>query len=95
MVFTAVAVPDRISIVIVGRQLKRVAVTPLKQLESRLKPIAEGRFKHLQPPSNDREFVTFTDAFNRMLKELEIRQKRMLQSEKLASSGNSCIRCGT
>ena len=76
-----------ISILIVGRQLKRVVVNPLKQLESRLMPIARGHFKHLQPPSNDREFVTFTDAFNRMLKELEIRQKRMLQSEKLASLG--------
>ena len=76
-----------ISIYVVGRHLKRVAVTPLKQLESRLMPIAEGRFNHLQPPSNDREFITFTNAFNRMLKELEIRQKRMLQSEKLASLG--------
>ena len=76
-----------VSIYIVGRQLKRVAVTPLKQLESRLMPIARGHFKHLEPPSADREFITFTDAFNRMLKELELRQKRMLQSEKLASLG--------
>jgi len=76
-----------VSIYIVGRQLKRVAVTPLKQLESRLMSIARGRFKHLEPPSADREFITFTDAFNRMLKELEVRQKRMLQSEKLASLG--------
>ena len=76
-----------LSIYIVGRKLKRVAVTPLKQLESRLMPIAEGRFNHLDTPSNDREFITFTNAFNRMLKELEIRQKRMLQSEKLASLG--------
>jgi len=49
--------------------------------------IAKGRSNHLEPPSSDREFITFTDAFNRMLKELEIRQKRMLQSEKLASLG--------
>lgn len=49
--------------------------------------IAKGRFNHLEPPSNDREFITLTNAFNRMLKELEIRQKRMLQSEKLASLG--------
>ncbi|MBW9261491.1 MAG: hypothetical protein K1566_03570 [Candidatus Thiodiazotropha sp. (ex. Lucinisca nassula)] len=76
-----------LSIYLVGRQLKRVALTPLKKLESRLKPIAEGRFNHLQPPSSDREFMAFTDAFNRMLKELEIRQRRMLQSEKLASLG--------
>ncbi|WP_456407386.1 sensor histidine kinase [Thiolapillus sp.] len=76
-----------LSIYLVGWQLKRVVVKPLKQLESRLTPIAQGRFNHLRPPSEDREFVTFTDALNRMLKELEIRQKRMLQSEKLASLG--------
>ncbi|QYZ65235.1 MAG: hypothetical protein OI74_07955 [Gammaproteobacteria bacterium (ex Lamellibrachia satsuma)] len=76
-----------LAIYLVGRQLKRVALTPFKKLESRLKPIAEGRFNHLQPPSSDREFMTFTDAFNQMLKELEIRQRRMLQSEKLASLG--------
>ncbi|MCP5406785.1 MAG: HAMP domain-containing histidine kinase [Chromatiaceae bacterium] len=76
-----------LSIFIVGRQLKRVAVTPLKQLESHLMPIAKGEFNHLNPPSDDREFVAFTDAFNRMLNELKIRQKRLLQSEKLASLG--------
>lgn len=75
------------SIYIVGRQLKRVAVTPLMQLESRLMPIAKGDFNNLTPPSTDREFVAFTDAFNRMLNELKIRQRRMLQSEKLASLG--------
>jgi len=76
-----------LSIYLVGRQLKKVVVTPIKELEKRLKPIAEGRFKRLSPPSADREFITFTEAFNRMLKELEIRQKAMLQSEKLASLG--------
>jgi len=75
------------SIYIVGRRLQRVAVTPLMQLESRLMPIAKGDFNNLTPPSTDREFVAFTDAFNRMLNELKIRQRRMLQSEKLASLG--------
>ena len=76
-----------LTVYIIGRRLRRVALTPLKLLESRMAPIAEGRFKYLKPPSNDREFITFTNAFNKMLKELEIRQKRMLQSEKLASLG--------
>lgn len=76
-----------LSIYLVGRQLKRVVVTPLKQLESHLMPIAKGDFNHLNPPSADREFIAFTDAFNRMLNELKIRQKRMMQSEKLASLG--------
>lgn len=76
-----------LAIFVVGRQLKQVVLTPLKKLESRMKPIAEGRFDSMHSPSRDREFITFTDAFNRMLKELEIRQRRMLQSEKLASLG--------
>jgi signal transduction histidine kinase len=76
-----------LAIYLVGRQLKHQAVTPLMQLESRLLSIAKGDFNQLEPPSLDREFLTFTDAFNRMLKELQIRQKRMLQSEKLASLG--------
>jgi signal transduction histidine kinase len=76
-----------LAIYLVGRQLKQVVLIPLKKLESRLKPIADGRFNQLEPPSDDREFVTFTDAFNRMLKELEVRQRRMMQSEKLASLG--------
>jgi signal transduction histidine kinase len=76
-----------LSIYFIGRQMNRVAVMPLKQLEASLMPIAEGQFDHLDTPSGDREFIAFTNAFNRMLKELEIRQKRMLQSEKLASLG--------
>ena len=76
-----------LSIYVVGRQLRRVVVTPIQQMESSMMPIARGSFDHLDPPSSDREFVTFTNAFNRMLKELETHQKRMLQSEKLASLG--------
>ena len=76
-----------LSIYIVGHQLKRVVVTPLQQLESRLDKIGKGQLKHLQAPSNDREFITFTRTINRMLKQLEVNQKRILQSEKLASLG--------
>lgn len=76
-----------LSIYTVGQQLKRVVVRPIKQLESSLMSIARGRFDRLEPPSGDREFVTFTDAFNRMLRDLEIHRKRTLQSEKLASLG--------
>jgi len=76
-----------LAIHVVGRRLMRMVVSPIQQLESRLMPLAEGHFDRLQPPSQDREFLTFTKAFNRMLKELEVRQKRMLQSEKLASLG--------
>lgn len=76
-----------VAIFIVGRQLRRVAVRPLRAMEQSMAPIADGSFDHLTPPSLDREFLTLTSAFNRMLRELEIRRKRMLQSDKLASLG--------
>jgi len=76
-----------LSIFIVGRKLRRAVVNPLRQLESGLALIAEGRFDRLDTPSGDREFIAFTEAFNRMLKELEVRRRRLLQSEKLASLG--------
>lgn len=76
-----------LAIYIVGHQLRRVALTPLKLLESRLSSIASGELNHIDPPSHDREFVTFTNVFNKMLKELETHQKRTLQSEKLAALG--------
>jgi len=76
-----------VAVFLVGRHLARAVVTPLRRLELSLAPIAEGRFDHLEAGTRDREFVAFTDAFNRMLRELDMRRRRMLQSEKLASLG--------
>lgn len=72
---------------LVGRHLASAVVTPLRRLELNLAPIAAGRFDHLEATSRDREFVAFTEALNRMLRELDTRRRRMLQSEKLASMG--------
>ncbi len=71
----------------VGRWVAGSLVTPLRRLERDLAPIAAGRFRELRPPSQDRELVSFTDAFNRMLAELEDRRRQLLHSEKLASLG--------
>lgn len=62
-------------------------VRPLRRLETDLAPIAAGRFQRLPAPSRDREFRSLAEAFNRMLLELENRQRRLVQSEKLASLG--------
>ncbi len=72
---------------LVGRHLALAVVTPLRRLELNLAPIAAGRFDHLEAGSSDREFVAFAEAFNRMLRELDTRRRRMHQSEKLASLG--------
>jgi signal transduction histidine kinase len=56
-------------------------------MEDNVAAISAGRRDTLPLPSQDREIVSITLAFNQMLKELEVRQKHLLRSEKLASLG--------
>lgn len=70
-----------------GQILYRVVGRPLRQLEQQLAPLAQGRFSAFSMVSQDREIISFTQALNRMLGELEMRRRQVLQSEKLASLG--------
>jgi len=70
-----------------GQALSRRISQPLQQMEDNVAAISAGRRDTLPPPSQDREIVSITLAFNQMLKELEVRQKHLLRSEKLASLG--------
>src|SRR4030043_1668740 len=71
----------------VGQILSRMIVKPLKSLEEKMRQIAEGKLETVAMDSHDREIVSLTDAFNKMLKELDLRQKHLVQREKLASLG--------
>jgi two-component system NtrC family sensor kinase len=73
--------------IVVGQIISRMIVKPLKSLEEKMRQIAEGKLETVTMNSHDREFVSLTNAFNKMLKELDIRQKHLVQSEKLASLG--------
>ncbi len=70
-----------------GQVLYRVVGRPLRQLEDQLEPLAQGRYRAFTMVSRDREIVSFTQALNHMLEELESRRRLMLQSEKLAALG--------
>ncbi len=70
-----------------GQALSRRVAQPLQQMEANVAAISAGNRDTLPPPSQDREIVSITLAFNHMLKELEVRQKHLLRSEKLASLG--------
>jgi signal transduction histidine kinase len=72
---------------LIGYRLSRLVVKPLRELENRLQPIAQGKFEQLEVVSNEQEIITFTNAFNHMLYELDLRKKRLLHTEKLASLG--------
>ncbi len=73
--------------IVIGQVLSKMVVKPLKSLEDRMKLIAEGKLEKITIDSKDREIVSLTNAFNKMLKELEMRQKHLIQREKLASLG--------
>ena len=71
----------------IGQILSRQAVRPLRLLEESMRPIAKGTFSRLEIPVKDREIVSFTNAFNRMLQEHDLRLQHLIQSEKLVSLG--------
>ncbi|MCK5648716.1 MAG: hypothetical protein KAI22_07535, partial [Gammaproteobacteria bacterium] len=73
--------------VFIGYRLSNLVVKPLRDLENKLEPIAQGQFDQLKVDSNEQEVIAFTVAFNRMLYELDLRKKRLLHTEKLASLG--------
>ena len=71
----------------VGQILSRIIVKPLKSLEDKMNHIADGKLEKVAIDSKDREIVSLTNAFNKMLRELDLKQKHLIQSEKLASLG--------
>lgn len=74
-------------IVAVGRALSQRVVRPLKAMEASVEAIIANRRESLSAPSNDREIISVIAAFNHMLKELDLRQKSLMRSERLASLG--------
>lgn len=72
---------------LIAQGLVWATVRPLRKLERDLDSIGEGRSERLQPASRDREIVSMVNAVNHMLDELELRRRRLMQSEKLASLG--------
>jgi signal transduction histidine kinase len=74
-------------VIVIGEVLERMVVKPLKLMERNMELIAEGNFENIPIDSKDREVLSLTRAFNKMLRELELRQRHLIQSEKLASLG--------
>lgn len=70
-----------------GRWLTHWVTHPLKEMETRMEAIAQGQMTRLALARPDRELASLVLAFNRVMDELERRQRRLLRSEKLASLG--------
>ncbi len=74
-------------VIVIGRMLSRMVARPLKQMEESMEAVANGGRDQIDIPSNDRELVSLTNAFNHVLHESELRQTHLLRAEKLASLG--------
>ena len=67
--------------------LGRRVVSSLKMLEGYTKIISQGDFVEITVGEGEQEIRSLLTAFNRMTKELQIRQSQLVQSEKLAALG--------
>ncbi len=67
--------------------LGRGIVSSLRQLERHAAKIAAGNFVELSNVGSNKEINNLVNAFNRMSRELRIRQQQLVRSEKLASLG--------
>jgi signal transduction histidine kinase len=74
-------------VVVIGQLLARRVGRPLKEMEASMEAVAAGRLTQLDMAAGDREIISLTEAFNRVLKELELRQGQLVRSEKLAALG--------
>lgn len=71
----------------IGTSMARRVARPLQQMEHSLAAVAAGRMTKLVLSAPDREIISLTEAFNRMLHELELRHGQLLRAEKLAALG--------
>ncbi len=71
----------------IGQALSRRVAQPLRQMEESVNAVSSGQRDKLTLHFADREIVSIVNAINHLLKELEIRQKHLLRSEKLTSLG--------
>jgi signal transduction histidine kinase len=67
--------------------LGRKVVSSLKLLEGYTKRISQGDFVEVAVGEGEQEIRSLLTAFNRMTKELQMRQHQLVQSEKLAALG--------
>lgn len=73
--------------VVAGTLVTRSVARPLRRIESSLRRVATGETGRLDRFSGDREVESLTEAINRMLSELESRQKNVARSSRLVALG--------
>jgi signal transduction histidine kinase len=83
----AAALIVSIMVIGIGRWMSQRVGRPLKEMEESMRAVAAGRLTQLEMTAGDREIASLTQAFNHVLRELELRQGQLVRSEKLAALG--------
>ncbi|MHB1429202.1 MAG: sensor histidine kinase [Rhodocyclaceae bacterium] len=83
----AAALIVSILVIGIGRWMSQRVGRPLKEMEESMGAVAAGRLTQLEMTAGDREIASLTQAFNHVLRELELRQGQLVRSEKLAALG--------
>ncbi|MDL1972874.1 MAG: ATP-binding protein [Deltaproteobacteria bacterium] len=73
--------------IIGGHFMAKSIVRPLKRIEEGTKKISQGDFTPIPELKTHDEIQSLCKAFNRMIRELKIRETQLVQSKKLASLG--------
>lgn len=71
----------------IGQLMTQRVGRPLKEMEESMEAVAAGRLTQLDMKAGDREIASLSQAFNHVLRELEVRQGQLVRSEKLAALG--------
>ncbi|MEJ5300165.1 MAG: ATP-binding protein [Thermodesulforhabdaceae bacterium] len=73
--------------VFIANMIAVKVIRPLKEIEKATLAIAEGNLDQLPVPETRDETRNVIEAFNRMLRELDMRQDELIQAKKLSSLG--------
>jgi signal transduction histidine kinase len=76
-----------LAVIAIGGLLASRVLRPLKEMEQKMEAVASGRLTKLEMASDEREIESLTQAFNHVLRELELRQGQLVHAEKLAALG--------
>jgi nitrogen fixation/metabolism regulation signal transduction histidine kinase len=76
-----------LAVIAIGGLLARRVLRPLKEMEQKMEAVASGSLTKLEMASDEREIESLTQAFNHVLRELELRQGQLVHAEKLAALG--------
>ena len=68
-------------------RLRRAVVKPAEELADAARVVAQGNFEVRVPGPGEGELGALAGAFNRMTEELAMRERRLIQSERMAAIG--------